>query len=460
MTTRYSKFTRSIYLVGDIFLINLAFLLSYFFKFYAVEEVEQDYYIILVLYFNLTWVASAFFLRIYDISRVEENKNIVLNIFKILFIHVLLTTAFIVARQGYYYSREHLMVTYLLFTIFILFWRLACIYFFRMYRRTGYNYRNVIIIGSGEIAWELRNFFQINPQYGYRFLGFFTDGAVNDIDVKGDIQDVKAFSLLHEVDEIYYAKPDVDNTWINELIDFAENNLIRVKFIPDFRGINFRKINIDFYGNFPVITFREIPLDDVLNQITKRTFDIIFSLIILVFVASWLFPIIALFIKLDSSGPVFFKQKRSGKNNYDFWCWKFRTMYVNNDSNVRQARRNDSRITKVGNFLRKTSLDELPQFFNVLLGNMSVVGPRPHMLAHTEEYSKLIDKYMIRHHVKPGVTGLAQAKGYRGETLNPQAMKNRVRVDTFYIENWSFLLDMKIILMTIISIIKGDRNAF
>jgi Undecaprenyl-phosphate glucose phosphotransferase len=438
----------------------LAFLLSYFFKFYAVEEVQQDYYIILVLYFNLTWAASAFFLRIYDISRVEENKNIVLNIFKILFIHVLLTTAFIVARQGYYYSREHLLVTYLLFTVFILFWRLTCIYFFRMYRRTGYNYRNVIIIGSGDIARELRNFFQVNPQYGYRFLGFFSDGASYDNEVKGDIQDVKAFSLLHEVDEIYCAKPDVNNTWINELIDFAENNLIRVKFIPDFRGINFRKINIDFYGHFPIITFREIPLDDVLNQITKRTFDIVFSLLILTLVASWLFPLIALFIKLDSRGPVFFKQKRSGKNNYDFWCWKFRTMYVNPESHLKQARRNDARITRVGSFLRKTSLDELPQFFNVLLGNMSVVGPRPHMLAHTEEYSKLIDKYMIRHHVKPGVTGLAQAKGYRGETLDAQSMKNRVRVDTFYIENWSFLLDMKIIFMTIISMIKGDRNAF
>jgi lipopolysaccharide/colanic/teichoic acid biosynthesis glycosyltransferase len=135
-------------------------------------------------------------------------------------------------------------------------------------------------------------------------------------------------------------------------------------------------------------------------------------------------------------------------------------MYVNKESNVKQAVRNDSRITPVGKFLRRTNLDELPQFFNVLLGNMSVVGPRPHMLAHTEEYSKLIDKYMMRHHVKPGVTGLAQAKGYRGETKDPQSMKNRIRVDTFYVENWSFLLDLKIIFMTINSMIKGDRNAF
>jgi Undecaprenyl-phosphate glucose phosphotransferase len=311
------------------------------------------------------------------------------------------------------------------------------------------------------MAKELRNFFQTNPQFGYRFLGFFDNRAVNlNNEVKGDLQDVKGYSLLHEVDEIYCVKPDIGNKWINDLIDFAENNLIRVKVIPDFRGINYRKINIDFYGHFPVITFREIPLDDVLNQLTKRTFDIIFSLIILIFVASWLFPIIALLVRLDSPGPVFFRQKRSGRGNQDFWCWKFRTMYVNGESHIKQAVRNDSRITPVGRILRKTNLDELPQFFNVLLGNMSVVGPRPHMLAHTEEYSKVIDKYMMRHHVKPGVTGLAQAKGYRGETINPQSMKNRIRVDTFYVENWSLLLDLKIIFMTISSMIKGDRNAF
>lgn len=459
MTTRYSKFTRSIYLTGDIVLINLSFVISYLLKFYQVQEVEQDAYVILALYFNLTWVGAAFLLRIYDISRVEQNKNIILNIFRILFLHVLLLTAFIVARKGYYYSREHLLVTYLLTTVLVMAWRLACIQFFRLYRRTGYNYRNVIIIGCGEIAKELRNFFGANPQYGYRFLGFF-DEHLKGGEVKGDLQDVQGYALLHEVDEIYCAKPELDNTSINELIDFAENNLIRVKLIPDFRGIHYKRINIDFYGHFPVLTFREIPLDDVLNQATKRTFDIVFSLIILLFVASWLFPLIALLVRLDSSGPVFFRQKRSGRDNEDFWCWKFRTMYVNKESNTKQAVRNDARITRVGRFLRRTNLDELPQFFNVLLGNMSVVGPRPHMLAHTEEYSKIINKYMMRHHVKPGVTGLAQAKGYRGETKDAQSMKNRIRVDMFYVQNWSFLLDVKIILMTINSMIKGDRNAF
>jgi putative colanic acid biosysnthesis UDP-glucose lipid carrier transferase len=459
LTTRYSKFTRSIYLIGDIVLINISFLLSYFWKSHDIEATHEDFYFILALYFNLTWIVSAFFLRIYDIGRVEQNRNIVLNLFKILLLHVLLTSAFIVIRKGFYYSREHLLVTYILVTLLIIAWRLACIYFFRYYRRTGYNYRNIIIVGYDDIARNLRRFFKVNPQYGYRFQGFFDDHAKGP-EVRGKLEDIKAFSLLYDIDEIYCSFSKVDNRYVNELINFAENNMIRVKIIPDFRGIDFKKINIDFYGHFPVLTFRDIPLDDALNRVTKRTFDIIFSLVILIFIASWLFPVIALLIKIDSPGPIFFKQKRSGRSNEDFWCWKFRTMRVNNESNLQQAIRGDARITKVGAILRRTSLDELPQFFNVLLGNMSVVGPRPHMLAHTEEYSKIIDRYMVRQTVKPGVTGLAQAKGYRGETINPQLMKNRVRVDTFYIENWSFLLDLKIIYMTISSLVKGDRNAF
>ena len=458
MITRYSKFTRSIYLIGDISLLNLAFLLGNryaFGKFYPVE----DHYVSLLLYFNLTWIATAFFLHIYDIHRVARNKNVVLNLLKLLFMHVLLTNAFIVVQENHYYSRKLLLVSYLILAVSVVLWRLGTIYFFRLYRSAGGNYRRIIIIGYGEIARDLQRYFEKNPQYGYRFLGFFDDYIEGIPDVKGRIEAARDFILRNHVDEIYCSMTDIDNERLNQLIDFAEQNLIRVKIIPDFRGINYRKVKLDFYEQFPVITFRDVPLDDALNQAAKRLFDITFSVVFLVLVASWLFPLIAFAVRLDSEGPVFFRQRRSGKNNQPFWCFKFRSMYLNPESDTRQATRNDCRITPVGSFLRKTSLDELPQFINVLLGEMSVVGPRPHPIKLDENF-RWIDGYTDRHSVKPGITGLAQVKGYRGETPHPQLMEHRVQMDNFYIEKWSFLLDMKIISLTVETLIKGDKKAF
>jgi exopolysaccharide biosynthesis polyprenyl glycosylphosphotransferase len=197
----------------------------------------------------------------------------------------------------------------------------------------------------------------------------------------------------------------------------------------------------------------------VSNFNRKRTFDILFALMVIVTLLSWLIPLIAILIKLDSKGPVFFKQLRTGKNGKPFYCLKFRSMKLSADADSKQASKNDSRITPLGAFLRKTSLDELPQFFNVLVGDMSIVGPRPHMLKHTEDYCQIIHNYMVRHTVTPGITGLAQVKGYRGETKETTAMINRVNADIWYIKNWSFYLDIKIIVLTFMQVFKGHENA-
>lgn len=191
----------------------------------------------------------------------------------------------------------------------------------------------------------------------------------------------------------------------------------------------------------------------------KRLFDFVFSSVILLLSPLWLLPI-AICVKLSSPGPVLFKQKRTGFMGREFNCLKFRTMRVNNESDKLQATKGDPRITRIGEFLRKTSLDELPQFINVFKGEMSVVGPRPHMLKHTKDYSAIIDKYMVRHFIKPGLTGWAQVNGYRGETKELWQMEKRVEYDVWYIENWNFMLDMKIIFLTLIGIFKGDKNAF
>jgi Undecaprenyl-phosphate glucose phosphotransferase len=246
---------------------------------------------------------------------------------------------------------------------------------------------------------------------------------------------------------------------IKSLVDFCDQNMIRFKIVPDFRGFLFKRVNIDFYDDVPVVTLRDEPLTDLTNRFFKRVFDVLFSALVIIFVLTWLYPIIAILIKLSSKGPVLFKQARSGVGNMEFMCYKFRSMTQSVEADTKQASKGDTRITKLGAFLRKSSLDEFPQFINVFMGDMSIVGPRPHMLLHTEEYSALINKYMVRQLVKPGITGAAQIKGYRGETKELKDMEGRVRLDVWYIENWSLSVDINIIFYTVWNIFKGDENA-
>ncbi|NNC82954.1 MAG: exopolysaccharide biosynthesis polyprenyl glycosylphosphotransferase, partial [Flavobacteriales bacterium] len=219
-------------------------------------------------------------------------------------------------------------------------------------------------------------------------------------------------------------------------------------------------VDVDYNGYTPVVSLAKEPLEVRMNRIVKRGFDILFSLCVIVLVFPWLIPITALLIKLESPGPVFFKQKRSGINYKPFYCYKFRTMRVNAQSDTKQATKDDSRITRFGAFLRRTSIDEFPQFFNVLIGNMSVVGPRPHMIEHTRMYSKLIKPFVIRHWVKPGITGLAQAKGYRGETKEVKQMQDRVKMDVFYIQHWSMTMDIRIIAYTCWNMISMQKMGY
>ena len=309
---------------------------------------------------------------------------------------------------------------------------------------------------------------EMKIEYGYHFLGFFDDNPMNyplDVrkDILGSVEDAKRYALENQIDEFFCALSNNEEEKIRDLIEFGDENLIRVKIVPDltkFLTHHLNKIEIDYYGQIPVMTLRSEPLESFVNRFIKRGFDVAFSMLIIIFVLSWLFPLVALIIKLTSKGPVLFVQERSGLRNRSFQVIKFRTMNVNIDAHHTQAPRGDDRITPIGKFLRRSNLDELPQFINVFFGQMSVIGPRPHMLKHTEEYSKIIDKFMVRHLVKPGITGWAQVNGYRGETRNHKDMEGRVRADVWYIENWSFALDIKIIILTIINMIRGEENAF
>jgi putative colanic acid biosynthesis UDP-glucose lipid carrier transferase len=266
--------------------------------------------------------------------------------------------------------------------------------------------------------------------------------------------------MRNNVKEIYSTISPERNEGIYEMSKVAEKSLIRFKFVPDFRLYVNHVTYLEYLDNFPILSLRPEPLEDMGNSVKKRIFDVFFSLTVMILLLSWLIPILALLIKLTSRGPVFFKQMRSGKNNKQFTCYKLRTMTVNTEANIRQVTLNDARITKVGRMLRKTNLDELPQFLNVLLGNMSIVGPRPHMLVHTHKYSQIMSEYMIRHFLKPGITGWAQVKGFRGEIKDDEQLRKRIEHDIWYMENWSLWLDAKVVGLTVYGTLKGDKNAY
>ncbi|TNE53054.1 MAG: undecaprenyl-phosphate glucose phosphotransferase [Bacteroidetes bacterium] len=330
-------------------------------------------------------------------------------------------------------------------------------------RRNGLNIKRVLILGHGKAAMRFYHLVQNNNHFGYTVVGFLDD----ELDIKNDDIRVlgKTNQLLeviesHNIHEVIVAIPNIDEEEISEYDNKVNQAGVRMRIIPDFYHLYYNRYVVKNFGNIPVISIRKEPLEEPHWRNVKRIFDITFSALVLLLVCSWLFPIIAILIKISSPGPVFFKQKRLGKDKKEFDCYKFRSMYVNKKSDELQATKNDTRITGIGRFLRKTSLDEFPQFWNVLIGDMSVVGPRPHMLKHNIEYSKIIDGYMVRQLVKPGITGWAQVNGYRGETKENIEMINRVEHDVWYLENWFFLLDLKIIFLTFWNIFKGEEKAY
>ena len=289
-------------------------------------------------------------------------------------------------------------------------------------------------------------------------LGYFSNKSKSS-EISGNLEDLKTFVLNNKVDEIFSSLDEMTNDQTISMVEFADINNINIKFIPGSKEIFSKNLKINYLEMFPVLTMQKTILHEPSIKTIKRTFDILFSLLVIVLLLSWIIPILAILIKLESKGPVFFKQGRPGLEENEFFCYKFRSMKLNKITET-EASKNDPRVTKMGKLMRKTSMDELPQFINVLLGDMSVVGPRPHLWSQNKSYGNKIKKYMVRHYVKPGITGLAQVKGFRGEIESDEDMINRIKFDVFYIDNWSLILDIKIIAQTIINIIKGEKKAY
>ena len=300
---------------------------------------------------------------------------------------------------------------------------------------------------------------------GYNVKGYFEDKPSTHLPETlqrlGTVSQITGYLDNNHVDMLFCNLPSSRSEEILQIMNYCENHLIRFYSVPNVRNYVHRAMKVEYVDDVPVLTLRSEPLLNPFNRITKRLFDVIVSLTFLVTCFWWVAAIVALITKITMPGPVFFRQKRNGINGDEFTCLKFRSMRVNADADKVQATKDDPRKTKWGNIMRKTNIDELPQFINVLLGDMSIVGPRPHMVKHTEEYGALVDKYMVRHYTKPGITGWAQVTGSRGETSELWMMEERIKKDIWYVENWSLLLDLKIIIKTITNVFGGEKgNAY
>ncbi|HLF51759.1 undecaprenyl-phosphate glucose phosphotransferase [Flavobacterium sp.] len=450
-TGRYSKYIRPISILMDLMVISVLCLF-----FFRELNLNIGYYL---LYQTAGWITVAFFVKFYEIYRFTTPVEIGSKLIKQGVIFLLVIIAFFPFYKEALFSGKVIAVFMILSMLLIAISKFLLFYYLKKYRIiTGSNFRSAVIIGYTPEAIKLKELFETRNDYGYRFLAFFSDKKSNP-NIQGNLEDLKPFVIDHNVDEIYCSLNEITNEQLKDLVDFADENKKAIKFIPDTKEIFSKNLKIDYYEFFPVLSLQKTMLHEPMTQMFKRVFDIVFSLVVILGLMSWLVPLLAILIKLESKGPVFFKQGRPGLDEKEFFCYKFRSMQINKTTE-QEASKNDPRVTKTGRFIRKTSLDEMPQFLNVLLGDMSVVGPRPHLWSQNKSYGNKIKKYMVRHYVKPGITGLAQVRGFRGEIESDEDMINRIKFDVFYIENWSLILDLKIIVQTVVNIFKGEEKAY
>lgn len=455
---------RLVNFLGDLFLLNLSVILAHLMMWGIIKHFFVENFLQISLHLSLSWIYISYVTDLYNFDRLSNFEKSFGRLFRTILVHVLLFSTLILVVKDFSLSRQMLIYSYGIFVVLIFFWRLLLFYVLKYSRKSEDNLLAVVVIGSPKVGYSMMNTLNDFKGYGYKPIGVFDDvnrSGNNDYKLSGSIADCMQLIADHKVDEVFCALPLTETEQVQNLMKFCESHLVRFKYVPDFSTLLNKSLLIDRYGFLPVIVLRPEPLNSSTNQMIKRLFDIIFSAVVIVLLLSWLLPLMAILIKLESKGPVFYLQNRSGRDYKTFKILKLRTMTsMDRDDEFVQATKNDSRITRIGKIIRKTNVDELPQFFNVFLGTMSVVGPRPHPLKLNDEYKNLIDRYMIRHLVQPGVTGLAQVRGYRGETTDHKLMEGRVMADVFYIENWSFLMDIKIIILTIVNVFRGEKNAY
>ena len=463
---RFNKVLKSCVLLGDLILLNL--LLWGFEQFLGNRfwcencgSILQGMALITLCYLLCNMHSGVILHR-----SVVRPEQIMVRVLRNMVPFVLLSVCILLLFHFEFSHSRLFGLFYIVLILVIVSYRLAFRYFLELYRKQGGNVRKVILIGSHENMQELYHAMTDDPTSGYRVLGYFedfpSDRYPSDVSYLGHPQEVNNFleQNVARVDQLYCSLPSARSAEIVPIINYCENHLVRFFSVPNVRNYLKRRMHFEMLGNVPVLSIRREPLELLENRIVKRTFDIVCSTLFLCTIFPFIYIIVGVAIKMSSPGPIFFKQKRSGEDGKEFWCYKFRSMRVNAQCDTLQATEHDPRKTRIGEIIRKTSIDELPQFINVFKGDMSIVGPRPHMLKHTQEYSLLINKFMVRHFVKPGITGWAQVTGYRGETKELWQMEGRVMRDIWYIEHWTFLLDLYIMYKTVYNAIHGEKEAY
>lgn len=454
---------RLIFMGFDVLMLNIMLLYgkSWFGELPVRYNVQ---YYQLAVFMNITWFAISWIKNLYRHEYIASFEVFCRQTRHAYMYFVALTMLYLYFNRSIEISRLFMVVEYVAIAAGFFFVRLINLTLFHYILNKDFASKKVLIIGYNQTSKKLVQYLEQEP-VNTEIIGFCEDEEnvkeLSNYPIVSKLRNIMNFCKSYgNVSEIYSTVSPEQNHYIYQLMQEADQACIRFKIIPDLNLYIKQPIHVKYFKDIPVLSVRKEPLDDITNRIKKRAFDLFISTGILLLILSWMIPLIGLLIWLEDRGPIFFIQKRSGKNNKDFNCIKFRSMRLNNGANLKQATIDDDRVTRIGRILRRTSLDEFPQFLNVFLGQMSLVGPRPHMLKHTDEYSKIVNEYMIRQFVKPGVTGWAQINGYRGEIKTTEDIMNRVQHDLWYLENWSLWLDTKIIFLTIYGVIRGDEHAF
>lgn len=449
-------------LLSDILFVIVSFILSVTISGRQPNKLDWG----LVVFLMVAWYFSSKATNLYDDFRTVKFINVFLLIVPNIMVQMMVLVTSFFMLDDRIHARK-VVFYYVIIALVVLTLKKYIAKKIAQYRRAkGNNHRKVLIVGTNDVGMSFYEMIKNSPYFGYEVVGFADTQKPIHLNglYKGNVEEIEKIVKDFSIHEIIVAMNKFEETQLTQIIDIAERYAIRTRIIPDYFRFNSSRYGIEMFGKYPMVTVRTEPLEQFHWQILKRSFDIVFSLVVFALVFSWLFPIIAIIIKLDSKGPIFFVQDRWGRDSRRIRCWKFRSMRTDSkdvsDGKYQQAKKGDPRITKVGSFLRKSNLDELPQFINVLIGNMSIVGPRPHPEPLNIESNEKIKNYLVRHWVKPGITGWAQVNGYRGETTDFNLMRKRVHFDIWYIENWSFWLDIKIIFMTAYNMIKGEPNAY
>ncbi|MBD0278126.1 MAG: undecaprenyl-phosphate glucose phosphotransferase, partial [Flavisolibacter sp.] len=438
-------------IVLDLFMLNFIWVTAHYVILPELSTELLFAYYNFWAFLNISWIVVTWAGQVYNEKHILSFESFTRRTVKVYLIWVGIIMLYYFFKKSTELSRLFIALSLLVYMVGILLNRFSYLGLKEYFKKKKFLYKRVLILGYNDLAQKLA-FYLEEEGINTKILGFAEDyNNVQELTrypIVSEIKDTIEVSKQLNVNEVLSTITPEQNKDIYALMKQADNECVHFRFIPDFSFFIKKPVHIEYLKDMPILALRSEPLEDVSNRLRKRIMDVVISALVIVFILSWLIPLVGLLIYLESPGPIFFVQLRSGKRNKPFRCLKFRSMYVNRESDLKQATKKDSRVTRVGSFLRKSSLDEFPQFINVFKGEMSLVGPRPHMIRHTEDYSKIVDDYMIRHFLKPGITGWAQVNGCRGEITLPSQIKKRVELDLNYLENWSLWLDIKIIFLT------------